>query len=78
MPLEGVQNTQKFYFYCNDGMISRANVYDGIFEVRNFKTGEWNATLNPSLIQKMIMGRRVLPSEEAADKLFHELQKDIK
>lgn len=72
---EAIQKAQNFCYYRNDGAITRADLQAGIFESRNYGTGLWQKTQDPKLVQKMMMGKGALPSQEKADQLFSELKK---
>lgn len=71
------QVRENFNYYCNDGVITHADLKAQIFETRNFQTGRWQKTEDQKLILKMIQGKGALPSQEAADRLFEAFRKKM-
>ncbi|GAB4185666.1 MAG: hypothetical protein Tsb0015_02780 [Simkaniaceae bacterium] len=76
-PVDLDSKEHNYKYYCNDGVITRADQAKGVFETRSFATGEWKTTKDPKLIQKMIMAKRQLPSQQAADQLFQKFKKSM-
>ncbi len=63
-----------YTYYVNDGIICRVNPQENKFEVRHFKTGEWNPTSDPRLIGKMLQNKGII-SQEGVENLFLKLKR---
>jgi hypothetical protein len=60
---------KNYIYFQNDGIISRLDLVEKKFEVRNFKTSEWRTTSDNHLIAKMFEKKGIVP-EKDAENLF--------
>ena len=60
-------------YFCNDGVITRAERNSGLFQTRSYRTGSWVTTKDPRLIQKMLNGQGAI-SQIKADQLFRDFK----
>lgn len=69
--------SQEFTYHQIDGMITRSNRNERVFQTRRFDTGEWVKTVSPQVVQKMMTGKGLLDSKEAANALFDQFQANM-
>lgn len=69
-----LSGNNSYTYYVNDGIICRFNPREKKFEVRHFKTCEWNPTSDQRLISKMLQNKGIIPQKDV-ENLFLKLKR---